>query len=315
MTKPSHIIIGTRRSRLALWQANYAADLLRHQFPGLMVELKPISTKGDRIIDRPLSRIGGKGLFTAEIETGLLTGTIDAAVHSLKDVPAELPKGLALTAIPPRGPLADAFVSNAYPSLEALPAGARVGTSSLRRKAQLLALRPDLTVLDLRGNVETRLRRLDDGEYEAIILAAAGLERLGLSRRITARLAPDAFIPAAGQGALAIESRVDDARLRPLLEALDDAATRTAVTAERSFSAAIGGSCQIPAGACARLSGDVLTLSGLIASSDGRQLVRHSLSGKPEEAADLGNKLAAYLLSHGGCQILDTVQTRKGGPR
>lgn len=207
---PDSLVIGTRRSRLALWQAGYVRQLLQKACPGLTITLQCVTTRGDRIIDRPLSAIGGKGLFTEEIERGLYGHTLDLAVHSLKDMPSELPDGLILAAVPARGNEKDAFVSRRYQSLSDLPRGAVVGTSSLRRKAQLLHLRPDLTVSDLRGNVDTRLSRLDDGDYDAIILAAAGLIRLGLSDRITSLLPPDQFLPAAGQGALAIEARSDD---------------------------------------------------------------------------------------------------------
>ncbi|WP_296918945.1 hydroxymethylbilane synthase, partial [uncultured Megasphaera sp.] len=242
------LTIGTRKSALALWQAEYIKKALEGYDPELTVTLEHIVTKGDKILDVPLARIGGKGLFTTELESRLLAGTIDLAVHSLKDLPADLPDGLCLAAVTARSHVHDAFVSNRYAALDALPQGACVGTSSLRRRAQLLARRPDLTVRDLRGNVDTRLKKLDDGEYDAIILAEAGLTRLGLTDRITQLLPTDTMIPAVGQGALAIETRADDDDLKQALSFLCDEETTAATTAERTFLAAINGSCQVPVG-------------------------------------------------------------------
>lgn len=298
------ITIGTRCSRLAVRQAESVAASLRLLFPQIPVTLKYIHTRGDKIVDRPLSAIGGKGLFTEEIEREILAGTIDLAVHSLKDVPAELPVDLTLGAITKREPAQDAFVSCHYASLANLPQGARVGTSSLRRKAQLLHVRPDLDVSDLRGNVDTRLRRLDAGEYAAIILAAAGLTRLQLADRITAYLPADEFIPAAGQGALALETRAADTAMLQLLEKLHDSETAACVTAERSFSRHIGGSCQIPAGAYGTIQQNRLILRAVIASPDGRQSLCRSLAGAPADAEELGRHMATQMLAEGGSAIL-----------
>ena len=287
-----NLIIGTRKSALALWQAEYIKKALECHDPNLSITLEHIVTKGDKILDVPLARIGGKGLFTKELEARLLDGTIDLAVHSLKDVPTDLPDGLCLAAVTARSYVHDALVSNRYDSLDALPARARIGTSSLRRKAQLLAHRPDLTVLDLRGNVDTRLKKLDDGEYDAIILAEAGLRRLGLSQRITQLLPTDTMIPAVGQGALAIETRADDE------------ATAAATTAERTFLAAINGSCQVPVGVYGRVNDGQLTLSCIIAAPDGSRVFRHQATGPASGSIAIGQKAARTLLDQGGRQIL-----------
>ena len=248
--------IGTRKSLLALWQSNYIADSLRREYPECEVVLEKIVTKGDKILDAPLAQIGGKGLFTKEIEEALLTGKIDFAVHSLKDMPTVLPDGLCLTAITERATAGDAFVSNKYASLKDLPAGAVVGTSSLRRKAQLLALRPDLVCQDLRGNVDTRLRKLDEGMYDAVILAAAGLERLGHGDRITELLPVSAVMPAVGQGALAIECRADDQETRAMLDFLNHLPTVQATNAERALLGLVEGGCQVPLGVHATVADD-----------------------------------------------------------
>ena len=306
---PDSLVIGTRRSRLALWQAGYVRQLLQKACPGLTITLQCVTTRGDRIIDRPLSAIGGKGLFTEEIERGLYGHTLDLAVHSLKDMPSELPPGLILAAVPPRGNEKDAFVSRRYQSLSDLPRGAVVGTSSLRRKAQLLHLRPDLTVSDLRGNVDTRLSRLDAGDYDAIILAAAGLIRLGLSDRITSLLPPDQFLPAAGQGALAIEARSDDKPVLRLLQAIHDERTAAAVTAERACAAAIGGSCQIPAGAFASWQGGDLVLRAFIASPDGRTCLNRQATAPAADARKLGYELGKDMLAGGGEALLRSLRT------
>ena len=299
-----NLIIGTRKSALALWQAEYIKKALECHDPNLSITLEHIVTKGDKILDVPLARIGGKGLFTKELEARLLDGTIDLAVHSLKDVPTDLPDGLCLAAVTARSYVHDALVSNRYDSLDALPARARIGTSSLRRKAQLLAHRPDLTVLDLRGNVDTRLKKLDDGEYDAIILAEAGLRRLGLSQRITQLLPTDTMIPAVGQGALAIETRADDEALKSALSFLCSDDTTAATIAERSFLAAINGSCQVPVGVYGRVNDGQLTRSCIIAAPDGSRVFRHQATGPASGSIAIGQKAARTLLDQGGRQIL-----------
>lgn len=301
------IRIGTRASALALWQANFVAGELTKKFPSTKIELVKISTKGDRILDAPLSKIGGKGLFTKDIETALLDGRIDCAVHSLKDVPVELPAEFFIGAITRRSEPFDAFVSNRFGSIEELPRGARVGTSSLRRRAQLLALRSDLTVEDLRGNVGTRLRRLDEGNFDAIILAAAGLRRLGFGDRIRCVLEPSVMMPAVGQGALAIEIARGNRAVEETVRTLDDALTRAAVGAERSFLRVIEGGCQVPVGVHATVEGKKITVGGLIASLDGSKIIRGSTVGAIDEARQLGAMLAERLLSEGGRKILEAL--------
>ena len=288
-------------------------QLLQQAHPGLAITLQCVTTRGDRITDRPLSAIGGKGLFTEEIERGLYGHTLDLAVHSLKDMPSELPRGLTLAAVPERGNEKDAFVSVRYRRLSDLPRGAVVGTSSLRRKAQLLHLRPDLMVSDLRGNVDTRLSRLDEGKYDAIILAAAGLIRLGLSERITSLLPPDEFLPAAGQGALAIEAREGDEPVLTLLRTIHDARSAAAVTAERAYASAIGGSCQIPAGAFASWQGDDLVLCAFIASPDGRTCLRRQAAAPAADAWKLGYELGKDMLEGGGKALLQSLETTTKG--
>lgn len=299
------LIIGTRSSKLALWQAEFVAATLRSHYPELTVELKHIVTKGDKILHVPLAKIGGKGLFTKELENEMLQGHIDLAVHSLKDVPAELPQGLTLAAIMQRATPFDALVCPRYGTLDNLPNGARVGTSSLRRTAQLLHYRPDLTILSLRGNVDTRLRKLDDGEYDAIVLAAAGLERLGLSGRITQLLPPTLCLPAVGQGALALEARADNTETLELTAPLNDTATAVAVQAERAFLSRIEGGCQIPVGVYGTLAVNrVLALEAVIASPDGRQMYRHLIHSSADQGIALGTALADELLNAGGYKIL-----------
>lgn len=302
------MIIGTRSSKLALWQAEYIADCLQKQYPDLVVELKHIATTGDKILDTPLAKIGGKGLFTKELETEMLAGDIDIAVHSLKDMPTQIPEGLTLAVITERFDPGDCLVSNVYASLAELPQGARVGTSSLRRKAQLLHVRPDLTILDLRGNVNTRLRKLDDGEYDVIILAAAGLKRLGFGDRIKETIDPALCLPAVGQGALAIEARADDAETLELIKFLQDDATRQSAAAERAFLAAVEGGCQVPVGVYARkqTSGS-LQVTAVIASVDGKTLLRDEIIGDAIEADELGRKLAKKLLAAGGLAIMQDI--------
>ena len=298
------IIIGTRGSKLALWQARHIAARLEEMNPGMVVELKHIVTTGDKILDVPLAQIGGKGLFTKELETAMLAGDIDLAVHSLKDMPTELPAGLVLAAITTRLDPHDAFVSRRYASLAELPAGATVGTSSLRRKAQLLRLRPDLRIENLRGNLDTRLRKLDEGQYDAIVLAAAGLRRLGWAERITAVLSPTECLPAVGQGVLAIEARAADAAVLAAVAGLDDPGSRACVTAERMFLAMVEGGCQVPVGVYGRMNGEKLALQARILSLDGTRCVEDETVGDPSQAATLGDSLARRLLAAGGAEIL-----------
>lgn len=298
------IRIGTRASRLALWQAEFVATELKKFFPALEVELVKVHTTGDKILDAPLAKIGGKGLFTKELELQMATGAIDLAVHSLKDVPTDLPEGFQIAAITQRTQPFDAFVSNKFSTFESLPRGSIVGTSSLRRAAQILSLRPDLQIKNLRGNVETRLKKLDAGDFDAIILAAAGLERLGHSERIKEILTE--IIPAAGQGALAIETRADDEKIFSCVQKLNDAETCTAIAVEREFLKEVGGSCQIPVGVFVTIDGDKINVRALIASPDGKKIVKAS-EVAPLIETELGKKLAARLLSDGGREILNEI--------
>ena len=299
--------IATRKSPLALWQSEHVATRLRVAHPGLDVVLVPMSTRGDEVLDRSLAAIGGKGLFLKELELAMQRGEADCAVHSLKDVPMDLEPGFALPAILARADHADAFVSNAFADLAALPRGARVGTSSLRRQAQLRARRPDLELRDLRGNVNTRLARLDAGDYDGIVLACAGLQRLGFEARIRARLdAPD-WLPAPAQGAIAIECRVDDVDTRALCALLDDAATRTCVDAERAMNRALHGSCHVPVAAYARLSGTQLQLSGLVGSAIDGHIVRADGDGEASAPDMLGAAVADDLLRLGARALLDSA--------
>ena len=299
--------IGTRQSLLALWQSNHIAACLRKQYPECEVVLKKIVTKGDRILDVPLAQIGGKGLFTKEIEEDLLSGEVDLAVHSLKDMPTVLPEGLCLTAITERANVGDAFVSNKYDSFAELPSGAVVGTSSLRRKAQLLAARPDLTIRDLRGNVDTRLRKLDEGLYDAVILAAAGLERLGHSDRIKAVIPSSVCLPAVGQGALAIECRTDDAEVRQMLDFLNDMPTVHATNAERAFLGLLEGGCQVPIGVHADVEGEKIKIEAIIAALDGSTVLRDTIEGAADDAVALGQELGRKMLANGGQAILAAI--------
>lgn len=301
------LTIGTRQSLLALWQSNHIAASLRKEYPECEVVLKKIVTKGDRILDVPLAQIGGKGLFTKEIEEDLLDGTIDLAVHSLKDMPTVLPEGLCLTAITERANVGDAFVSNKYGSFEELPLGAVVGTSSLRRKAQLLAKRPDLEIRDLRGNVDTRLRKLDEGLYDAIILAAAGLERLGHGDRISSLIPADVCLPAVGQGALAIEARTEDKEVRDMLSFLNDLTTKQATDAERAFLGLLEGGCQVPIGVHADVEGENIRIEAIIAALDGSNILRDTINGKADDAVSLGQQLGKKMLAAGGQEILASI--------
>lgn len=296
--------IATRRSALALWQAEHVAARLRQRHPDLTVELVPMTTRGDEIIDRPLAAIGGKGLFLKELETALLEDRADIAVHSFKDVPMQLEPGFAIGAVLERADAADAFVSNDYARLDELPRGARVGTSSLRRQAQLRALRPDLDLADLRGNVNTRLAKLDAGDYDAIVLACAGLDRLGLRARIRSRLAAPTWLPAVAQGAIAVECRAGDAAAAALLAPLDDADTRRAVGAERAMNLRLHGSCMVPiAGYCIETEAG-LALWGLVGDANTGRLVRADATGALDAPEDLGVRVAALLVERGANEIL-----------
>ncbi|MCX2498535.1 hydroxymethylbilane synthase [Plesiomonas shigelloides] len=301
------IRIATRQSPLALWQAEHVRQLLCAQHPNLEVTLVPMVTKGDVILDTPLAKVGGKGLFVKELELALLEQRADIAVHSMKDVPVEFPDGLGLVCICERDDPHDALVSNHYDSLDALPQGAIVGTSSLRRQCQLRAARPDLHIKDLRGNVGTRLSKLDNGEYDAIILAAAGLRRLGLEARIRARLSVQQSLPAVGQGAIGIECRLDDARVRALLAPLNHADTADRVVAERAMNNRLQGGCQVPIGSYAELTGDQLYLRALVGAPDGSRLLQAEIRGPRTEAEQLGSALAEQLLDAGAGSILSAV--------
>ena len=302
--------IGTRRSPLALWQAEYVRNRLVALSPGLDIELVKMTTQGDKLLDTSLAKVGGKGLFIKELEQALLDRRIDLAVHSTKDVTVTLPDGLHLAAICERADARDAFVSNSYTDLSALPAGARVGTSSLRRQCQLRANFPALRIVELRGNVNTRLAKLDAGEFDAVILAAAGLQRLGFAARIRALLAPQDSLPAVGQGAVCIEARRGDDVVNALLARLDHAPTACCVRAERALNAALEGGCQVPIAGYAELDGATIHLRGLVGSPDGSQIIRAEIRGPAEQAEDLGRALGEQLLAQGAKQILDRVYGR-----
>ena len=296
--------IATRKSPLALWQTEHVAGRLRAAHPGIEVALVPLSTRGDEILDRSLADLGGKGLFLKELELAMQRGEADIAVHSLKDVPMELEPGFALGAVLARADHADALVSNRFARLEDLPRGARVGTSSLRRQSQLRALRPDLELLDLRGNVNTRLAKLDEGHYDAIVLACAGLVRLGFESRIAMRLDAPQWLPAPAQGAIAIECRDGDAGTLSLCAALDDAPTRTCTRAERAMNLALHGSCHVPVAALARLDGTTLQLQGLVGSAGDGTLVRAEATGAASDPEALGTTVARALLDAGAGALL-----------
>ncbi|WP_295472207.1 hydroxymethylbilane synthase [uncultured Pseudomonas sp.] len=301
------IRIATRKSALALWQAEYVKARLEQAHPGLRVTLVPMVSRGDKLLDSPLSKIGGKGLFVKELETALLEDQADIAVHSMKDVPMEFPQGLGLFCICEREDPRDAFVSNRFSSLDALPAGSVVGTSSLRRQAQLLALRPDLKIQFLRGNVNTRLAKLDAGEYDAIILAAAGLIRLGFESRITASLSIENSLPAGGQGAVGIECRSADAEVHALLAPLHHADTAVRVMAERALNRHLNGGCQVPIACYAVLEGEQLWLRGLVGEPQGGLLLRAEARASRDAAQALGVEVAEALLAQGAGRILQAV--------
>ena len=296
--------IATRASELALWQSEHVAARLRALDPGLAVTLLPMTTAGDRMLDRPLAAIGGKGLFIKELEVAMAEGRADLAVHSMKDVPAELPDGFVIGAVLEREDPRDVLLSATGGAIDSLPNGARVGTSSLRRRSQLLARRPDLVVADLRGNVPTRLRRFRDGEYAAIVLAAAGLVRLGLHDASCHRLAPAEMLPAVGQGAIGIECRADDAECLALVAALDDPTTAARVASERAMNACLGGSCHVPIAGHAQIVDGVLTLDGLVATVDGTELVRQTAAGRVADAATIGREVGEAMLAAGAARIL-----------
>ncbi|WP_175597069.1 hydroxymethylbilane synthase [Peristeroidobacter soli] len=300
--------IATRQSRLALWQAEHVAALLRNKHPDLKVELVPMTTQGDRILDRPLADIGGKGLFIKELELAMSEHRADIAVHSMKDVPSDMPPGFTLAAMLPRADPRDAFVSTRHKSFASLPQGARVGTSSLRRQCQLKQARPDLELITLRGNVDTRLRKLDEDQYDAIILAAAGLIRLGLESRITEYFAAGQSVPAVGQGIIGIECRDDDARNIAYVRALNDTESWQCCLAERSFAQRLEGSCQSPIAGFATLSGDQLQLHGVIGAPDGSEMYRGSQLGPVTEAAAIGVRLAEELLKDGAGELLERLR-------
>ncbi len=301
------IVIATRESQLALWQANNVKAQLENLYPELTVELLGMTTKGDQILDSPLSKIGGKGLFVKELEAALLDGRADIAVHSMKDVPMAFPEGLGLAVICEREDPSDAFVSNQYASLDDLPAGAVVGTSSLRRSCQLKMQRPDLIIKDLRGNVNTRLRKMDEGEYDAIILATAGLLRLEMQERIRQKIPAEVSLPAGGQGAMGIECRADDQPTFDLLAPLQHEETTYRVTAERALNERLNGGCQAPIACFAILQQDEIWLRGLVGSPDGKTMIQSDIRGHKDDAKKLGVTLAEELLARGANTILDAI--------
>ena len=304
------LVVGTRSSQLALWQADFVIGELAKNYPELVVEKRLMTTKGDKILNAPLAKIGGKGLFTKELETAMLEGEIDIAVHSLKDMPVVVPEGLVITAITQRADPGDAFVSSKYESFQQLPAGAKVGTSSLRRKAQLLHARPDLQIEDLRGNVNTRLRKMEEKNFDGIILACAGLKRLGFGDKIRQVLPQTMCLPAVGQGALAIECRQADKETRELLEFLNDKCTRLCTEAERGFLATVEGGCQVPVGVHAVSTETGIRVEAVIASLDGSTLLRDAQEAEvkdAQEARAVGVNLAEKLLARGGREILRSI--------
>jgi hydroxymethylbilane synthase len=304
---PSRIVLATRQSALAMWQARHVETQLKEACPGLEVEILGMTTEGDRRLDTSLAKIGGKGLFVKELEDALARGAADIAVHSMKDVPMDLLPGHVLGAIMERADPRDAFVSTRYADLASLPAGARVGTSSLRRESQLRAARPDLLVQPLRGNVPTRLRKLDEGHYDAVLLAAAGLKRLGLTERITECLSTEQSLPAAGQGAIGIECRADREDVLRLLQPLDHRATAFAVRAERTVARALAGSCNVPLAAYAEVSGDTMRLRGFVGAPDGSRVARGTVEGAASEAEAHGLALATRLRDEGADAILAAI--------
>lgn len=304
------IRIATRKSPLALWQANFIKKQLTDIHKDLTVELIPMVTKGDMILDSPLAKIGGKGLFVKQLEQALLDNTADIAVHSIKDIPAQFPEGLMLATICQRDDVRDALIANQYQSLDDLPQGAIVGTSSLRRQCQLRAKYPHLKIADLRGNVGTRLAKLDNQEYHAIILAAVGLKRLGLQERIKQYITTDLILPAVGQGAIGIETRSNDKTILKLLAPLDDKNSRICIQAERAMNQALQGGCQVPIACYSQLTNDLLSLNGLVGSIDGSKIIKVSVSGTATQPEALGQQLASALLAKGADKILAELNNR-----
>ncbi|WP_457644447.1 hydroxymethylbilane synthase [Persephonella sp.] len=301
------IRIGTRKSKLALWQANYVADQLKKYFPDLKVELVKIVTKGDKILDVPLAKVGGKGLFVKEIEEAMLRNEIDIAVHSLKDVPTYFPEGLGLVAITEREDPRDAFLSVKYNSIEEMPEGSVLGTSSLRRKAQIMMKRKDIRIEDLRGNVDTRIRKLEEGQYDGIILAYAGLKRLGLENKVKQILSPEYMIPAVAQGFLGIEARLDDEKTREIVSVLNHTESEIRARAERAFLKTLEGGCQVPLAGYAEIIDGKLKITGFVSDLTGDRVFRDSIVGNLEEAESLGVKLAEKLLSDGAREVLEEI--------
>jgi hydroxymethylbilane synthase len=302
------IVIGTRGSQLALWQANHIKTAIQNSFSGFTVELSIIKTKGDIILDVPLAKVGGKGLFVKEIEEALLDGRIDVAVHSMKDMPSEIPVGLCIGAIPERENPTDVLITTTGKTFFQLKTGARIGTSSLRRAAQLLHARSDIQIVPLRGNLDTRIKKLSTEHFDAVVLAAAGIRRLGLENHITEYLDESVMLPAVGQGALCIEIRDQDPVVGPLINSLDHDGTRKVVTAERSFLLRLEGGCQTPIAAHGKLNGAILNLTGLVADTDGSAMIRETLSGPEHQSEKLGRELAELLLQQGAKEILDKLR-------
>jgi hydroxymethylbilane synthase len=300
--------IGTRGSKLALWQANWVKSSLEDKHPSLSIELVAIKTKGDKILDVPLAKVGGKGLFVKEIEDALLNEKIDLAVHSMKDMPGEIPKGLCIGAIPEREIPQDVLISRHKNRLSKLDPGAKIGTSSLRRKAQLLHARPDLVVVPLRGNLDTRLKKLETENLDAIILAAAGVKRLGLENRITEYLDENIMLPAVGQGALCIEIRQNDPLVEPIVAALEHPQTRTVILGERAFLNRLEGGCQVPIAAYGKIDKNIFTLAGLVATVDGRTLIQETLAGSEDSSEIIGTKLADRLIDMGAMDIIENLK-------
>ncbi|MBI5216026.1 MAG: hydroxymethylbilane synthase [Ignavibacteriae bacterium] len=306
------LILGSRGSQLALWQTEWVKSELEKKFPKLSIEIHIIKTTGDKILDSPLSKIGDKGLFTREIEQAMLDKTIDAAVHSLKDLPTQLPDGLCIGAISKREDVRDVFIANKkknYTSIEELPQGAIIATSSLRRKSQLLAWRSDFQIVDVRGNLNTRLSKLDESDWDGMLLARAGVVRLGFDNRITEELPLDKMLPAVGQGALAIEIRHDDKQTSEIIETLNSQPTFISTSGERALLRYLEGGCQIPIGAYGRIEENIFHLDAFIGSLDGKKIVRGKIHGAPDDAEKLGQQLAQTLFQSGGKEILDSIRT------
>ncbi len=302
------LVLATRKSKLALAQSRWVKSRIQDAWPGVSVRLLEVTTKGDKILDVPLAKVGGKGLFVKEIEEAMLDGRADMAVHSLKDVPTEIPSGLEVSIFPKREDFRDAFISNRYAAVHDLPQGAAVGTSSLRRMAQLKRLRPDLRIESLRGNLDTRLKKLDQGDFDAIILACAGLKRLGLAQRISSFIPVEEMLPAIGQGCLGIEFRSSDEETREILSSLHHEDTAVCVNCERAFLERLEGGCQVPIGALAELSSEgTLSVTGLVADEKGERVIKKRLKGKPGEGRQMGSRLGEMILEAGGREILEEV--------